>query len=54
MRGVAILVTAAAIYSGAHDAARAQDSGPKCRYSSPITFDSRHFNYDELHDVLQC
>jgi hypothetical protein len=29
------------------------DSGPKCRYSSPVTFDSRHFNYDQLHDVLQ-
>ena len=28
MRGVAILVTAAAIYSGAHDAARAQTSVP--------------------------
>ena len=53
MRGVAILVTAAAIYSGAHDAA-GTDFGPKCRYSSPITFNSRHFNYDQLHDVLQC
>ena len=30
------------------------NSGPKCRYPSPVTFDSRHFNYDQLHDVLQC
>ena len=29
------------------------NSGPKCRYSSPVTFDSRHFNYHQLHDVLQ-
>ena len=32
---------------------RGHNSGPKCRYSSPVTFDSRHFNYDQLHDVLQ-
>jgi hypothetical protein len=29
------------------------DFGPNCHYSNPVTFDSRHFNYDQLHDVLQ-
>ena len=54
MRGVAILVTAAAIYSGAHDAARAQTSVPNVVTPAPLPSDSRHFNYDQLHDVLQC
>jgi hypothetical protein len=30
------------------------DFGTKCRKSYPGKFDSRHFNYDQLHDVLQC
>ena len=36
MRGVAILVTAAAIYSGAHDAARAQTSVPNVVTPAPL------------------
>ena len=40
MRGVAILATAAAIYSGAHDAAQAQTSAvvtPTPGLSTPVT-----------------
>jgi hypothetical protein len=36
MRGVAILVTAVAIYSGAHDAARAQTSAPTVITPTPL------------------
>ena len=36
MRGVAILVTAAAIYSGAHDAARAQTPVPNVVTPAPL------------------
>ena len=27
---------------------------PQLSLVQPRTFDSRHFNYDQLHDVLQC
>ena len=52
MRGVAILATAAAIYSGAHDAAQAQTSAVVT--PTPGLSDSRDFNNDQLHDVLHA
>ena len=53
VRGIAILLTTAAIYSGAHDAARAQTPVPNVVTPAPLPSTSRHFNYHQSHDVLQ-